>query len=260
MSKHNEACCKRVTSPFSQPSIPPVVHDGYEPKGTYIELGDTKTYVTGPADADKAILSVYDIFGFFPQTIQGADILAASDTEKKYQVYVPDFFNGKPAPIEWYPPTDDEKKANLDKWFKEQGMWPKHLPRVEGLLEAAQARNPNIKSWGVIGYCWGGKMASILAGSEQPLFKVAVQTSPAMIDAGDAANVKIPMMLLASKDETAGDVAKYDEALKVPKHIEIFEDQVHGFMSARGDLKDDKVKAEYERGYKLALGFFHDHL
>jgi hypothetical protein len=46
----------------------------------------------------------------------------------------------------------------------------------------------------------------------------------------------------------------------VPKRIETFEDQVHGFMSARGDLRDNKSKAEYERGYKLALEFFHDHL
>ena len=77
--------------------------------------------MTGPADSDKAILSVYDIFGFFPQTIQGADILATGDVERKYQVYMPDFFEGNPASIEWYPPTDDEKKSKLGKWFVESG-------------------------------------------------------------------------------------------------------------------------------------------
>ncbi|KAI0098953.1 alpha/beta-hydrolase [Hypoxylon sp. NC0597] len=249
MSKHSEACCR----------IPPVVNEGYEPKGTYIQLNDIRTYMTGPADLEKAILSVYDIFGLFPQTIQGADILAGGDVEKKYQVYIPDFFMGSPAKIDWYPPTDDEKKTKLGKWF-EGAVWPKHLPKVRGLLEAAEKHNPNIKSWGIIGYCWGGKMASILAGEERPLFKAAVQTSPAMIDPSDAANVKIPMMILASEEETAEDVKKYEENLKVPKHIEMFEDQVHGFMSARANLKDDKAKAEYERGYKLALGFFRDYL
>ncbi|XXG96609.1 hypothetical protein Hte_002897 [Hypoxylon texense] len=250
MSKHSEACCR----------ISPVVDEGYQPKGTYTELNGTKTYVTGPANADRAILSVYDIFGFFPQTIQGADILADSDVERKYQVYVPDFFEGNPAKIEWYPPTDDEKKAKLGKWFQDSALWPNHLPKVRGLLEAAEKNNPSIKSWGIIGYCWGGKMASILAGHEEPLFKAAVQTSPAMIDAGDAANVKIPMMLLASGDETGEEVKAYDDSLSVPKHVEIFDGQVHGFMSARADLKDSKVKAEYERGYKLSLEFFHKHL
>lgn len=273
--------------------------------------------MTGPADSDKAILSVYDIFGFFPQTIQGADILANGDAERKYQVYIPDLFEGNPARIEWYPPTDDEKKAKLGQWFEEVAVvrtsldftilsiiyapfryiqyrtspfmnqrttskiivigevspfymvrlaltsrlqWPKHIPKVIGFLKAAEKNNPNIKSWGIIGYCWGGKMASILAGSKDLLFKVAVQTSPAMIDAGDAANVKIPTMMLISEEEAVSDVKTYEESLKVPKHIEIFEDQVHGFMSARADLKDSKAKAEYERGYKLALVFFHDHL
>ncbi|KAI1402237.1 alpha/beta-hydrolase [Hypoxylon fuscum] len=244
MSKHSEACCR----------IPPIVDEGYEAKGTYIELNGTKTYVTGPADSDKAILSVYDIFGFFPQTIQGADILANGDAERKYQVYIPDLFEGNPARIEWYPPTDDEKKAKLGQWFEEVAVWPKHIPKVIGFLKAAEKNNPNIKSWGIIGYCWGGKMASILAGSKDLLFKVAVQTSPAMIDAGDAANVKIPTMMLISEEEAVSDVKTYEESLKVPKHIEIFEDQVHGFMSARADLKDSKAKAEYERGYKLALG------
>ena len=46
----------------------------------------------------------------------------------------------------------------------------------------------------------------------------------------------------------------------MPKHVETFEDQVQGFMSARSDLNEDKSKAEYERGYELALDFFHDHL
>ena len=31
-------------------------------------------------------------------------------------------------------------------------------------------------------------------------------------------------------------------------------------MAARGDLKESKVKSEYERGYKILLDFFHEHL
>ncbi|KAI1458316.1 putative hydrolase [Annulohypoxylon moriforme] len=249
MSKHSEACCR----------IPPVVVEGYVPKGRYIELDGTRTYVTGPGNSDTAILSVYDIFGFFPQTIQGADILADGDAEKKYQVFMPDFFEGNPAKLEWYPPTDDEKKSKLGEWFQ-GAVWPKHLPKVRGFLEAAKKHNLNIKSWGIIGYCWGGKMASILSGDEEPLFKAAIQTSPAMIDPTDGAKVKIPTMMLASEEESVEDVKRYEENLKVPKHVEVFKDQLHGFMSARADLRDDKAKHEYERGYRLALKFFHSHL
>lgn len=31
-------------------------------------------------------------------------------------------------------------------------------------------------------------------------------------------------------------------------------------MSARAELNDEKVKSEYERGYKLAVDFFNAHL
>ena len=47
---------------------------------------------TGPKEAKQGLLVIYDIFGFFPQTIQGADILAYSDSEHPYQVFIPDFF------------------------------------------------------------------------------------------------------------------------------------------------------------------------
>jgi hypothetical protein len=58
--------------------------------------------VTGPSNASKAIFFIYDIFGYFPQSIQGADILSTSDKDNQYQVFVPDFFEGKPADISWY--------------------------------------------------------------------------------------------------------------------------------------------------------------
>ena len=51
--------------------------------------------VTGPADATSAIFYVFDIFGYFPQSIQGADILSTSDKDHSYQVFMPDFFDDK---------------------------------------------------------------------------------------------------------------------------------------------------------------------
>ncbi|KAJ8122549.1 hypothetical protein ONZ43_g1290 [Nemania bipapillata] len=215
--------------------------------------------VTGPSDANKAILAVYDIFGFFPQTLQGADILAAGNGQESYQVFMPDFFEGNAAKIEWYPPKTKEQQACLGEWFQ-CADWSVHRKKLPGLLRAAEEINPEIKAWGIIGYCWGGKMASIVAGDEPGLFKVAVQTSPARIDHKDAQHVKIPTMLLASEEESVESVEQYAEHLDVPKHVERFEDQVHGFMSARADLADGRARKEYERGYALALKFFNDHL
>jgi len=54
------ACCK----------LPPVEAE-YSPKGSYEKINGYKTYVTGPEDSDKAIVAIYDVFGFSPQILQG---------------------------------------------------------------------------------------------------------------------------------------------------------------------------------------------
>lgn len=81
-----------------------------------------------------------------------------------------------------------------------------------------------------------------------------------MIDAEDATKISIPMCILASQDEAVSDVEGFEKALTGEKHVEIFKDQVHGFMTARADLEDEKVRKEYERGYATLLDFFAKHL
>jgi dienelactone hydrolase len=81
-----------------------------------------------------------------------------------------------------------------------------------------------------------------------------------MVDPSDAEKIKIPLAMLASKDENPEDVKKFEANLKGPKHVEIFGDQIHGWMAARGNLDDANVKKEYERGYKTLLEFFAKHL
>ena len=81
-----------------------------------------------------------------------------------------------------------------------------------------------------------------------------------MVAKDDAPGITIPYAMLPSKDESKDDVAAWEKGLKVEHIVEWFPDQVHGWMAARSDLKDEKVKSEYERGYKIALTFFHDNL
>jgi len=65
--------------------------------------------------------------------------------------------------------------------------------------------------------------------------------------------------MLASKDEDAEAVKKFEANLTKDKYVEIFSDQIHGWMAARGDLDNPRVKEEYERGYKTVLEFFAKH-
>jgi len=102
-------------------------------------------------------------------------------------------------------------------------------------------------------------VVSLTSHKDSP-FKVGVEVHPAMVDPSEATNITIPLMLLASKDEDADAVKQFEANLKVDKHVETFPDQIHGWMTARSNLEVEKNKQEYERGYKLALGFFGKYL
>lgn len=85
MSTQSHACC----------TVPPVQVD-YKEKGSFTQVEGMKTYQTGSSSAKSGLLIVYDIFGFFPQTLQGADILASGDKDKPRQVFMP----GEPRPAQ----------------------------------------------------------------------------------------------------------------------------------------------------------------
>lgn len=71
---------------------------------------------------------------------------------------MPDFFEGSPADISWYPPDNEEKKEKLGAFFKTTAAPPKTVPRVPKIVEEIQSKNPEIESWGIVGFCWGGKV------------------------------------------------------------------------------------------------------
>jgi len=253
MSKPSDACC----------SIPPIISGAYDPKGDYKTVGGLKTYVTGPDSASEAILYIFDIFGYFPQTLQGADILATSDPERKYRVFIPDFFEDNPGDISWIPANTDEKRKALAEFFKTKADIPTVLAKVPGIVANAGKLAPDgsgFTKWAIIGCCWGAKVASLAAGQDNVVFKAAVQCHPALLDPNDAKQVTAPMAVLASKDEAVDAVKAYQENLKVPNYVETFSTQIHGWMAARSNLEDPEVRKEYERGYRTALDFLHEHL
>lgn len=163
---HSKACC----------NVPPAVTKDYQPKGKYIDLpspsssgGDNmKCYATGSPDAPSAILIIYDVFGFSPQAIQGADILAyaaagAQNNHHGYRVFVPDFFLGKTLARGVIPPDTEEKKKQLGEFFAGPAHpqeTAKKVPELVKEIEKSQA-GTGIKKWGSLGMCWGGKVRDL---------------------------------------------------------------------------------------------------
>ena len=92
---------------------------------------------------------------------------------------------------------------------------------------------------------------------------VGAQSSPGMVEPAEAEKVTVPMCLLASGGEEFEKVEAYKKGLeKTGKGllVERREEMVHGWMSARGNLGDERVRGEYERGYRQLVEFFGEYL
>ncbi|TFK76734.1 hypothetical protein BDN72DRAFT_829888 [Pluteus cervinus] len=195
----NAACC----------SIPPVKHD-YTPHGAYKSYGDfKKVYITGPdnASSKSAIVCAYDIFGFFPQTQQGADILA---TALNTRVYMPDFFEpASPFPPSKYPPKTEQDNADIQAFF---GGPASPTVNTEKLLAFGKAlRGEGIDRIGAYGFCWGGKIAIRAGGPSTPFSSVAM-VHPAMMSVQDAETLTVPVGIYISKDEP---ISEYNKMVDV---------------------------------------------
>ncbi|KAI9829316.1 MAG: hypothetical protein M1819_006379 [Sarea resinae] len=226
MAEHSKACC----------TVPPVVTNNYEPKGTYEKVGDLNIYI-------------YDVFGLFPSTLQGADRLAS---HLDCLVLVPDFFKGEPLQVSFFPPDTDEKKAKVQAFIEEKAGIEANLFVLLQTTELAKKRWPEVKSWGAFGLCWGGKVAALASGPDSP-FQVSGQAHPGRLAKEDAEAMTIPHICLCSPDEPADIVKAYSDILTAPEsgkvgEVELYGTMFHGWMGARADLKNEENVKEFERG------------
>jgi dienelactone hydrolase len=72
-----------------------------------------------------------------------------------------------------------------------------------------------------------------LCSTENTLFSAAAEVHPALVDRNDALKITIPIVMLASQDEDPPEIEAFKSNLKVENHVEIYADQVHGWMGAR---------------------------
>lgn len=113
------------------------------------------TDVTGSQTSTKAIVDVMDIFGLAPQTLQGADLLAAA---LDALVLVPDFFKGEPAQGAWFAGGEENDKKKSAFMGKLMSGFGESLKELSAVVEDGKKTWSSIENWGAYGLCWGGKV------------------------------------------------------------------------------------------------------
>lgn len=135
-----------------------------------ISLSDT----TGQHNSTRALIAVYDIFGFAPQTLQGADLLSYS---LDALVLVPDFFKGNQLPLNIIPTDTDEKKKLTGEFMQGTANIDANVKKLGEFVVEAKSTYERVQGWGCYGLCWGGKLAVLHSGAGT-CFKAAGTAHP----------------------------------------------------------------------------------
>ncbi|KAF2087682.1 dienelactone hydrolase [Saccharata proteae CBS 121410] len=250
----NQACCTNLPGPTPSSA----------PSGSYTTIAGLHTYTTSGSESSptRAIILIHDIFGLAPQTLLGADLLAAS---AKALVLVPDFFHGEPLSVDQLPVDSEEKRTGFMKFMAEKADLEKNGTVLRRVREEAGGRFLEVEKWGVLGLCWGGKLVA-LASAPGSVFAASGMAHPAQLATEDAANTAIPHCCLFSKEDGTPElIEEYTKALQSSSCaseivVEKYGDMIHGWMGARADLSGNHCTTEFQRGYKQMATFFEKHL
>ena len=138
---HTSSACCRTPVPLTSTT--------YSPKGTYTTLASAKTYLVGPSNATRAIVYIYDVFGFLPPTLMGADRLAALTGNI---VIMPDLFDGQEAKVSWLFLPDGERQRAISPWMaKHVADARPAMARIVNVVHEAKMQFPSVEKWGCIG-------------------------------------------------------------------------------------------------------------
>lgn len=74
---------------------------------------------------------------------------------------MPDFFYGKPAEKDIFPPDTEEKKKKLGAFFEGPANPPKTAEKIPDIIKEISKQRSAIEKWGVVGGCWGGKVIEL---------------------------------------------------------------------------------------------------
>jgi dienelactone hydrolase len=145
------------------------------------------------------------VFGFFIQSLKGADILAhkydqVPDNAGEFQVFMPDLFGDHPQDIQNFPPKSPKQFKAIFDFMNGYAKPEDNASRITPILADIRQKHPEINSWAIIGFCWGGKIASLVS-QQGTMFQAAAQCHPSLLDTEDAKKVTIPMCILPSQDE-----------------------------------------------------------
>lgn len=226
-------------------------------KGTYVDYpspqgnGSLRGYLVQPVQAKgklPVVLVVHENRGLNPHIEDIARRLALDN----FIAFAPDGL----FPLGGYPGDEDKARELFPKL--DQGKAREDFVAAVGHLKKLPEGNGKV---GVVGFCYGGSVANILA-TRIPDLGAAVPFYGAQPNAEDAAKIKAPLLIHYAGEDTRINAGwpKYEEALKtagVKYEAHIYPGVQHGFNNDTTPRFDE---AAAKLAWQRTVAFFNTHL
>eukprot|EP00270_Netrium_digitus_P013715 TRINITY_DN4590_c0_g1_i1.p1 TRINITY_DN4590_c0_g1~~TRINITY_DN4590_c0_g1_i1.p1 ORF type:complete len:258 (+),score=75.00 TRINITY_DN4590_c0_g1_i1:148-921(+) len=233
------------------------------PSGRAETWDGLNVYIAGEKSS-AAIILVTDVFGYeVPQVRVLADYFAANG----FIAVIPDILHGDPL----------QSFEDFPKWM------PKHNPVAEGpnvkAVAEAVARKFGSVKFGVMGFCWGGKVAVTAERVAAPLISALVLAHPSRVTVEELQAVEAPVCILAAEIDKVTPlslVKEFEATLKKSSNasvivgseggdgvgqvaeksvVKVFGGRAHGF-TVRYETEDEAAVKAAKESHADALAFF----
>ncbi|KAJ7528970.1 hypothetical protein O6H91_15G030600 [Diphasiastrum complanatum] len=248
MASSDAACC--VPAPPSDHASSATGAAGKEER--WRDLG---VYVVNSTNTSAAaVILISDVFGWdTPLLRKLADKVSAAG----YLVVVPDVLHDDP----FKPAETGSPFAAFPAWLQKHEPL-KAVPEIKQIIEILKGKS--ITSIGVAGFCWGAKVAVLLA--RQKDIKAAVLLHPSRVVTDDFKEIIAPIAILAAEIDqgTPPSLVKEFRAVltkrpEIDSFVKIYPEVAHGW-TIRYDRSDKKAVQQADEAHQDMLSWFWKYL
>jgi len=227
----------------------PAVKAEFDGKMQTIKIGEYDAYVVG-TPSENAILVIYDIFAWNERNLNVFRICHMLASQGHF-VVMPDFYKGKPWPIEQFPPPNKEA---FNTWWTTVADVPTCGKAMKDVI-IPWMQEQGVKSIGSVGFCWGGLCA--LTHAKSDMVSAAVSIHGARLTPELVSACEVPVAIMPGCGD--GDFRPLQQELdKKSFGSKCFYRKYmsgHGFCVSRGDWNVLTQKEDAEDAVACTLRF-----
>jgi dienelactone hydrolase len=140
-------------------------------------------------------------------------------------------------------------------WITTAGSWDSVSKYLNATVDMLKAKG--VTKFGVFGFCWGAYIA--MTAGKEATYSFVGGAHPSLLGKAKEISepVQVPVILISCKEDPMEEVKEVTDKKPFASKCfyQRFDDQVHGFLGARGNYKDATVASRAGEAVELIANF-----